>query len=350
MKSLEGGPDPNPFRKETDSTKNQFALKDITAESLPAIRNLISDVMLDIPYYLSHHKPKMIEAVIGEANRVYRLWCSNNPDFQENGRVHLIAHSLGSVMCLDILSNQPTKLSKSLDLKAGKPRTDMFEFDTKSLFFCGSPAGFFLLLNKAPLVPRKGREKPDTEGEETNGSVAGEAGTYGCLAVDNLYNVMHYLDPVAYRLNACVDVDYAAALKPAFVPSGKETLTQMLGYLFRGKPDVPTRNMTGLDTMSKRPTVVNMPSSVEMETHNFTREEIAEKRMLLLNDNGQIDYILHSGGGLLNFQYLSMFSAHSSYWVMQDFVRFLVLEIGRKAGRSETLNSMKAAKKAFGTK
>lgn len=349
--NLDGdSPDSHLNHKETDSTKNQFTLKDITAESVPAVRNLISDVMLDIPYYLSHHKPKMIEAVIHEANRVYRVWCTHNPDFHKNGRVHLIAHSLGSVMCLDILSNQPTKLPDSLNLTAGKPRTDIFEFDTKSLFFCGSPAGFFLLLNKAPLVPRQGREKPDTEGEGTNGSVAGEVGTYGCLAVDNLYNVMHYLDPVAYRLNACVDVDYAAALKPASVPSATESWTQYLGSVFRGKTTVPTRNMTGLDTMPRRPTVVNMPSTVELETHDFTREEIAEKRMFLLNDNGQIDYTLRSGGGPLDIQYLNMLSAHSSYWTMRDFVRFLVVEIGRKPGKSETLNSIKAAKKAFGTK
>lgn len=104
--------------------------------------------MLDIPYYLSHHKPKMIQAVIKEANRVYRLWCRNNPNFEQTGKVHLIAHSLGSVMALDILSKQPTKLPKQLALKGKKVHDNMFEFDTKSLFFCGSPAGFFLLLNK----------------------------------------------------------------------------------------------------------------------------------------------------------------------------------------------------------
>ena len=349
MKLDEGGPDPNPNQKEINSKKNQFTLKDITAESLPAVRNLISDVMLDIPYYLSHHKPKMIEAVIREANRVYRLWCLHNPDFQQNGRVHLIAHSLGSVMCLDILSAQPTKLPASLDLKAGDARTDIFEFDTKNLFFCGSPAGFFLLLHKAPLIPRKGRDKPDTEGEDS-GSVAGSAGTYGCLAVDNLYNVMHYLDPVAYRLNACVDVDYAAALKPASVPSATETWPQYFGSMLRGRSTAPTRNMTGLDTMPRRPTVVNMPSTVELETHNFTQEEMAERRMFLLNDNGQIDYTLHSGGGPLEIQYLNMLSAHSSYWTMRDFVRFLVMEIGRKPGKSETMNAIKAVKKAFGRK
>lgn len=130
-----------------DPASNNFSLADITPQTLPAIRSLISDVMLDIPYYLSHHKPKMVKAVIREANRVYRLWCKNNPGFQDNGRVHLIAHSLGSVMAVDILSQQPTYVPR-FDFSNTALHSDIFEFDTRHLFLCGSPVGFFLLLNK----------------------------------------------------------------------------------------------------------------------------------------------------------------------------------------------------------
>jgi pimeloyl-ACP methyl ester carboxylesterase len=136
--------------KSEGSGSTQYTLKDITPETIPAVRNLISDVMLDIPYYLSHHKPKMIQAVIKEANRVYRLWCRNNPGFEKTGKVNLIAHSLGSVMALDILSKQPTRLPQQPDLRGKRVRDNMFEFDTRNLFLCGSPAGFFLLLNKGP--------------------------------------------------------------------------------------------------------------------------------------------------------------------------------------------------------
>lgn len=83
MKFDDGGPESQPDRKDPDFAKNQFALSNIVPETLPAVRNLISDVMLDIPYYLSHYKPKMVEAVIKEANRIYRLWCNNNPRFHE---------------------------------------------------------------------------------------------------------------------------------------------------------------------------------------------------------------------------------------------------------------------------
>ncbi|THC98551.1 hypothetical protein EYZ11_001981 [Aspergillus tanneri] len=130
-----------------DPTANNFTLQDITPDTIPAVRSLISDVMLDIPYYLSHHKPRMVQAVVKEANRVYRLWCKNNPGFQQSGRVHLLAHSLGSIMALDILSHQPTKIP-DFDFSKTQIHGNIFEFDTKNLFICGSPAGFFLLLNK----------------------------------------------------------------------------------------------------------------------------------------------------------------------------------------------------------
>ncbi|KAL9102049.1 MAG: hypothetical protein Q9163_002757 [Psora crenata] len=348
VKLEDGFPDPACRERDADPNRNHYSLRDITPDSLPAVRNMISDVMLDIPYYLSHHKPLMIEGVIKEANRIYRLWCNNNPGFQETGRVHLITHSLGSVMALDILSKQPTRLPKQLDFKTTKVRTDIFEFDTKSLFFCGSPAGFFLLLNHVPLLPRKGRDKPEADGEDNSAGVAGNAGTYGCLAVDNLYNVMHQYDPIAYRLNGTVDVAYANSLQSAFVPSATASWAQYFGSMFKGKTVAPTtKALTNLDQFPQRPSMAHMPSTVELETHNFTREEIAEKRFYLLNDNGQIDYTLKSGGGPLEIQYLNMLSAHSSYWTSRDFVRFLVVEIGRKPGKNETVSSIKAAKKAW---
>lgn len=326
-----------------DPTVNHFTLKDITPDSIPAIRNLISDVMLDIPYYLSHHKPKMIQAVVKEANRVYRLWCKNNPGFQENGRVHLIAHSLGSVMAMDILSHQPTKLPQ-FDFSTTPIHNDIFEFDTKNLFICGSPAGFFLLLNKANLLPRRGRDKPGREGEDRQRGVAGEADTYGCLAVDNIYNIMHTTDPIAYRLNAAVDSDLAESLKPAVIPSSSSSWLQTVSSVFRWSSSNP--RSSGLSATTAGSAITSkLPSNVEMETHDFTREEIAEKRMFLLNDNGQIDYYLTGGGGPLNIQYLNMLSAHSSYWTLTDFIRFVVVEIARKQGKDGTLLALRAEKK-----
>nr|KMM66301.1 DDHD domain-containing protein [Coccidioides posadasii RMSCC 3488] len=339
---------------EDQHNANRFVLKDITPETIPAVRNLISDVMLDIPYYLSHHKQKMVRAVIKEANRIYRLWCQNNPGFQQSGKVHIIAHSLGSIMAMDILSQQPTILPH-IDFSKTDISESIFEFDTRNVFFCGSPAGFFLLLHKSSLLPRRYRNKPGCDEQDVSDpGLTGEAGTYGCFAIDNLYNVMHETDPIAYRLNAAVDSDLANSLKPASVPTSSMSFFQTISSVFRwnSKPqssrlEIPAHSVAGSSTAAQqRPGIfTKLPSTIEMETHDFTREEIAEKRMLLLNDNGQIDYYISGGGGPLNIQYLNMLSAHSSYWILPDFVRFIVVEIGRRVGRSGTLLALRAEKK-----
>ena len=329
------------YRDENDAAANQFSLKDITPDTLPSVRNIVSDVMLDVPYYLSHHQPRMIAAVIGEANRIYKLWCANNPGFSESGRVHILAHSLGSVMAVDILSKQPTSIPAHLkdptkvDLDSAE--LSHFLFDTTNLFTAGSPAGFFVLLKRAVLLPRINRPKHDKDMSTDTKLVCGEAGTYGCLAVDNIYNIINPYDPVAYRMNATVDANYSSLLKAAWIPAAVPGWFSSSGSWFGPSPEG--------GTSSKAPALPRLPSNVELETHNFSREEVAEKRMYLLNDNGQIDYFLRYGGGPLEIQYLTMLGAHSSYWLLKDFVRMIVLECGRQPGRDGALMGMRAVKK-----
>lgn len=341
--------DGGPMREEDkdDHSPDGFGLKDIEPKTIPAIRSMISDVMFDIPFYMSHHKGKMIKALVSEANRVYRLWCRNNPGFSDNGRVHIIAHSLGSAMALEILSRQPTTVPR-LDLSRVEPETKFFEFDTRNLFLAGSPAGFFLLLERGALIPRKGRRKPGADPDDTLAdTIVGDAGTFGCLAVDNIYNVLAKEDPIAYLLNGAVDPGYASSLKIAHVPSTATSIFKAVGNAMRtvvpgmGPAPAPYAPTAQPDD---RPPTFRLPSQLELEVHDFTREEIAEKKAFLLNDNGQIDWYLRSGGGPLEIQYLNMLSAHTSYWTNYDFIRMLCIEIGRKPGRGNTLPAMRAVK------
>jgi hypothetical protein len=322
-----------------------FSMKDITPPTIPAVRDFIEKVMLDIPYWMSIHKPKMIQAVISEANRVYRLWCKNNPEFHKEGRVHIIAHSLGTAMALEILSKQPTSIPK-LDLKNKKINTKCFDFQTTNLFFCGSPAGFFLYLEKGCLIPRRGQNKPGAEhGDEGDKAIFGDVGTFGCLAVDNVYNIMHPEDPIVYQINATVDAQYAASLKKAQVPSASTGFFGSIGNAVRSiTPGISSATDIPVGQVSKPAGINRLPSQLEMEVHDFTREEIAEKKFYLLNDNGQIDYFLCSDSGPLSFQYINMLSAHSCYWESRDFIRLVVVEVGRRPGSSHCLPSMKAVK------
>ncbi|KAF8455211.1 DDHD domain-containing protein [Terfezia claveryi] len=351
--SFEDGMGPAQAKK-----KNNYNLENITLPTIPAVRNLIGDVMLDIPYYLSHtHKHKMIAAVVREANRIYGLWKMHNPGWEEEGgRVHLIAHSLGSAIALDVLS-QGRRTSQDLPHAHDKALSaaseqNFFDFDTSNLYCAGSPAGFFLLLNRAMLLPRPGRRKPDTPPDvESDLRLYGEQGTYGCLAVDNIYNVMHYSDPIAYRLNPTVDVEYAENLKIQPIPSTTSTLFESIGSTLRsvlpGGPMADTSPASLADAVlsPSRPNLTRLPSTIELETHDFSREEIAEKRMYLLNDNGTMDwYVGSSGGWVLENQYLNMLGAHSSYWESRDFVRFVVTESGRRLGMKGARPDVRAVK------
>ena len=324
----------------SSSHGNPFSLKDITPDSLHNVRNIVSDVMLDVPYYLSsHHQPRILKAVVEEANRIYALWRTHNPGFDRWGRVHILAHSLGSVMAVDILSKQPTHVDPTQDFVQTHDHPEHFLFNTSNLFMAGSPAGFFLLLKKVALRPRTGYEKARSTQNDTDEGVGAETGTYGCLAVENIYNVLNPYDPVSYRLNAAVDTTYAASLKTAIIPSAARS------WFSFGGPASNGYNRAASFRKERPNAAQRLPSTVELETHNFTKEEIAEKRAYLLNDNGQIDFFLRYGGGPLEIQYLTMLGAHSSYWTSNDFIRFLVIEIGREPGREEALDALKATKK-----
>lgn len=325
-----------------DRTGCDFALGDITQPTIPRVRELISDVMLDIPYYMSGHKHKMIAALIIEANRIYRLWCKNNPGFHKNGRVHIVSHSLGSVMALEVLSKQPTTSPAEL---SWRPNTKYFDFQTTNCFLAGSPCAFFLLLENKSLVPRKGIHKPGCDCE--NGSskdIFGDVGTFGCLAVDNIYNIMHCNDPIAYRLNACVDSRYAAGLKQAEVPDSSRSFMTAVTHAMKSAAGMSQNEEVPVGEMPRPATITKMPSQMEMEVHDFTAEEMAEKKFCQLNENGQIDWILGSRPSMLANQYIDMLSAHSSYWNNKDFIRFLCVEIGRKSGKCNTLPNMRARK------
>jgi hypothetical protein len=334
--------DGGPLKKgDKDQLASEFSLADLTPKTIPAVRNLISDVMLDIPFYMSHHKPRMIQALVTEANRVYRLWCKNNPEFSDQGRVHIIAHSLGSAMAVEVLSKQPTAVPK-VELQGKKINSKYFDFNTTNLFSCGSPVGFFFFLEKGNLVPRRG-QKPGVDSID-DPEITGTAGTFGCLAVDNVYNIMHYNDPIAYRLNATVDPLYAASLKDAEVPSATTGFFESIGNAVKSiAPGISAPPDLAVGEIPK-PTVTRLPSQLEMDVHDFTREEIAEKKFGLLNDNCQVDWYLSSGGGPLEFQYINMLGAHSSYWLSRDMVRMVVIECGRKPGSRNALPNMRAVK------
>lgn len=415
-----------------ESDDNSFSLKDITMPSIPHVRNLIADVMLDVPYYMSRHKKLLVSAAAREANRVYYTFCAHNPGFEERGRVHMIGHSLGSVLAVDLLSMQPsmrpdgrgrsrarrdreartegsgspaaTKPAskddppetkrQAQDVKRVEDETNEFrsatpdddslpddtsggllDFDAHNLFLVGSPMAFFFLLENTHLYPRKLWDQDHP----------GEKPPYGCVAAANVYNVLHYSDPISYVLGPTADRFIASKTELATLPTEKafvfqdptagsfiDSITSKLPF-FSGrsssqsprsknrsssaanrerspKPQPPSEPTTPdnkqrekVDGNIKTPVAkkVEASQSVELETRSFMEEARGEKIMRLLNDNGQLDWVIPLTG-LVENQYLSMITAHSIYWDNRDFARLVAVECCRRPGHQNALPQYKA--------
>lgn len=233
-----------------EENDNHFDLADVTNTSIDFIRNVVSKVVLDVPFYLSPvYKPMMVKAVTEELNRIYRLWIRRNPDWLEKGgKVSLISHSLGSCLSADILARQPTFVSPISDLSNEEIRQtsgSRLHFNVQDLYLVGSPLGLFLLLSGSQLIARSVPRNEAYESSSARPSSLDEEGKEGCMAIHgSLYNVYNDSDPVAYRCNAAVDSRYAKLLRPvplpgavnAIVDSLKAPRLQLLGFFDKKEP------------------------------------------------------------------------------------------------------------------
>jgi hypothetical protein len=115
-------------------------LEDITVEGVPAVRNFLTDLALDILLYQSPaYKGHISRIVVNELNRVYRLYKERNPDFK--GKVSLVGHSLGSAIMFDILCIQKNKNGTSSNASSHRRNTEeglKLDFEVEDFYALGN--------------------------------------------------------------------------------------------------------------------------------------------------------------------------------------------------------------------
>lgn len=108
-------------------------VESITPDKVRGLRDLLNSSAMDIMYYnsplyrdevrasdcskiktfqlspsstlLLHCPMQIIKGLTQELNRLYSLFCSRNPGFEENGgKVSIVSHSLGCVITYDIMT------------------------------------------------------------------------------------------------------------------------------------------------------------------------------------------------------------------------------------------------------
>ncbi|KAL8999782.1 MAG: hypothetical protein Q9169_001455 [Polycauliona sp. 2 TL-2023] len=226
------------------------SLHDITIEGVPGIRNLITDLALDILLYQSAYREHIAGIVQRECNRIYKLFLQRNPNF--HGKVSLIGHSLGSAILFDILCRQkgPSKASAptrnmrqarrvSSTTGPGPARDLSLEFEVESFFCLGSPLGLYQMLKGRKIAARDSMHGLPTEGTldgaaatdpfldgtSTDPPTASDSDlltiTVSSPKCEQLFNIFHPADAIAYRLEPLIS-PAMSSLKPQPLPYTKK--------------------------------------------------------------------------------------------------------------------------------
>ncbi|EGG15978.1 DDHD domain-containing protein [Cavenderia fasciculata] len=86
--------------------KTDALIQKVTPPSIPVVHALINHTLLDILFWTSPTYSQTIYTEVGDQlNAVYQNFIKEHPTF--TGKVHVLAHSLGSMITYDILCHQP---------------------------------------------------------------------------------------------------------------------------------------------------------------------------------------------------------------------------------------------------
>lgn len=230
------------------------SLADITVDGVPAVRNLITDLAMDVLLYQSAYREHIAGIVTRECNRIYKLFKERNPSF--SGRASLVGHSLGSAILFDILCRQreaeqgpasapgnarPGTRHRMSSRGSGDKSNEQnlrLDFECENFFALGSPIALFQMLKGRTLRGRKAVDNippespwdPDSLQVDpfTNRASNASASTLIPISISSpkcseLYNIFHPTDPIAYRLEPLIS-PALAELKPQPLPYTKKDM------------------------------------------------------------------------------------------------------------------------------
>ncbi|KAL9587175.1 MAG: hypothetical protein Q9212_000448 [Teloschistes hypoglaucus] len=240
------------------------SLSDITVEGVPGIRNLITDLALDILLYQSAYREHIAGIVQRECNRIYELFLQRNPGF--NGKISLIGHSLGSAILFDILCRQRSsgnhsghprgrQNSKRVGSVSSEeqPRELSLDFEVENFFCLGSPLGLYQMLKGRKIAARNmlrglPHENSLDLGSTKDPSAASDSEllsiTVSSPKCQQLFNIFHPADAIAYRIEPLIS-PAMSTLKPQPLPYTKKGMFAP-GQGFTGIPARVGQSVSGL--------------------------------------------------------------------------------------------------------
>lgn len=186
-------------------TKTDGLVGSLTVKNLDALRSFINRTLLDVFYFMSPtYVPVMYQQVAEQLNKIVKTFKEANPSFK--GKISILAHSLGTCLCYDLLSFQESTSihpggnieewrkyhSKGKGANTALPQQKLhnitfpqLEFDVENFFSAGSPLSMYCTV------------RGDTQF------------ALRFPHCKNMFNILNPYDPIAYRFEPWIDPDFA---------------------------------------------------------------------------------------------------------------------------------------------
>ncbi len=270
------------------------------------------------------HHDIMIDIVCTEMNTVVQKFRALT-GFE--GKVSLLAHSLGSVISWDILSrdvppavnqhdaNDVVKSTKSHGIQS--PYTSL-DFRVSNTFMIGSPVAVFLMLRNQHEPIQKDFYLP------------------GCPRV---FNIFHPYDPVAYRIEPLLARENAFA-EPEIIAHWKGGFRVQYQTKFLWRKIIDEVRVTQKSVVKAVEAGIEGIGLLDQSGDDLLEDEIGDESSLLSDDScfqtvqvgnvcegNRLDYMLQEKEIENANEYLSALAAHSSYWGERDLSLFMTQNI-----------------------
>jgi len=347
------------------------SLMGVTLNTIPALRNIANDVVLDVLLYMTPtYCFDVLESVTDQIYSVHGVFNKTFPDFRSRGgKCSLIGHSLGSVICWDLLSlkkkaMQRTSGEHAAHLEASvntaitssnrttrnglqqqrlpindvgawgpslpEPYENVLPFEPEFTMFVGSPIGLFLSLRGAhgvfdsirEALPNKPRVSPFT------------------LPTKAVYNIFSPSDPVAYRIEPLLLVHGTATEslpEPVYLTRLGEGVrlhvkaqqlvgffTQRISYLSRPSVTEDDQDKTTTTTTTRSAQKDEPQTAPPSDSENEKNENLV---FPLGGRSQRLDYQLQPS--LIDNEYIKAVTAHSTYFQNTDIIDFAIDITGR---------------------
>jgi len=348
-------------RIHSSSNELMQSLQATTLTTIPALREIANDVVFDILMYMTPNFCfDVLECVTDQIITTYDMFKKHNPDFlNSGGKCSMIGHSLGSVICWDLLSILKEEQNVKKDEHGVHITKDGYLSDVgyqqyasaevqnrvsygswgpslpKSLdrhlpfepdfaLFLGSPLGQFLTLRGAHPVFDELRNE---SGDKTEISPF----TLPCSSVHNVFSPS---DVVAYRIEPLLLPRGTTDIPPPVYLTAQgqgvrfHVKAKQLGDDFRKSMEGTKKSvnmfMSGLkdQASSLLQQLDDRHSTAKRAKQEDFESESSELAFPLAGKQRRLDFQLQPN--LIDNEYISAVTAHSSYWGNTDVVDYFI--------------------------